>query len=331
MAKLTLSFKTRKLKVFTLGEGETLIGRDPACSICIDSLAIEPQHARVLSWPQGVAIVPCDKTHPVTVNGEAVDEPRLLAEGDEIAIGKHVLVFSLQSDAGPEADTEQDKVVKFPAVGWLQILSGTHMGRTIRLDKAFTRIGRPETDLAIIARRESGYYLSHLSGDHPPSVNGAAIREHAHRLEDGDTLDVGRLQLQFFDDAANARNSGVAGEAEKNSEQRRFSRIPFDVPVTLCQGDKTWETQLVDLSLHGALVREPEGFDGDTGTALRLVAHLRDGPDIGMDAHVAHREEGRLGLACDDIDLDSITHLRRLVELNLGDAELVERELSALG
>jgi len=31
------------------------------------------------------------------------------------------------------------------------------------------------------------------------------------------------------------------------------------------------------------------------------------------------------------IDLDSISHLRRLVELNLGDEALLERELAALG
>ncbi|MCG8610315.1 MAG: hypothetical protein MI864_07240, partial [Pseudomonadales bacterium] len=30
------------------------------------------------------------------------------------------------------------------------------------------------------------------------------------------------------------------------------------------------------------------------------------------------------------IDLDSITHLKRLIELNVGDPSLIERELSAL-
>jgi hypothetical protein len=35
-------------------------------------------------------------------------------------------------------------------------------------------------------------------------------------------------------------------------------------------------------------------------------------------------------LLCESIDLDSITHLRRLVELNAGDPALLERELTAL-
>jgi hypothetical protein len=38
-----------------------------------------------------------------------------------------------------------------------------------------------------------------------------------------------------------------------------------------------------------------------------------------------------LGFVCRHIDLESISHLRRLVELNLGDESLLERELAALG
>lgn len=45
---------------------------------------------------------------------------------------------------------------------------------------------------------------------------------------------------------------------------------------------------------------------------------------------LAHQKDGLLGLQCREIDLDSITHLRRLIELNLGSSELLERELGAL-
>lgn len=52
---------------------------------------------------------------------------------------------------------------------------------------------------------------------------------------------------------------------------------------------------------------------------------------IKMDITVAYIEDQQIGLDCKGIDLDSITHLRRLVELNLGDANLLKRELMALG
>jgi hypothetical protein len=44
----------------------------------------------------------------------------------------------------------------------------------------------------------------------------------------------------------------------------------------------------------------------------------------------SHTRGQNAGLLCLDIDIDSVTHLRRLVELNLGDSDLLERELSAL-
>ena len=52
---------------------------------------------------------------------------------------------------------------------------------------------------------------------------------------------------------------------------------------------------------------------------------------IRMDVTVAHVEDQHIGFRCEHIDLDSITHLRRLVELNVGDIDILNRELSALG
>jgi hypothetical protein len=49
-----------------------------------------------------------------------------------------------------------------------------------------------------------------------------------------------------------------------------------------------------------------------------------------MQTRVAHVEGPQAGLLCISIDIDSVTHLRRLLELNLGDPALLERELSAL-
>lgn len=62
-----------------------------------------------------------------------------------------------------------------------------------------------------------------------------------------------------------------------------------------------------------------------------LLVHLNKTNDqISMESAVTHVEGRRAGLHCLTIDLDSVTHLRRLVELNLGDPALLERELSAL-
>lgn len=49
-----------------------------------------------------------------------------------------------------------------------------------------------------------------------------------------------------------------------------------------------------------------------------------------MQVELTHEAKGQLGFVCTNIDLDSIKHLRRLIELNLGDQEELERELGAL-
>jgi hypothetical protein len=43
-----------------------------------------------------------------------------------------------------------------------------------------------------------------------------------------------------------------------------------------------------------------------------------------------HVEGPQVGLRCASIDLDSITHLRRLVELNSGDPAILDREFGSL-
>jgi len=327
MAKLTLAFKDRKLKVFALQGADCLIGRDADCAVQIDSLAVEPQHARIRSVGEAFVVEAVHDKAAVQVNDELITGAHTLAEGDQIRIGKHTLAFSAETD-GTVIDS---KVSVLPSAAWLQIQSGPHLGRTIRLDKAFTRIGKSEVNLAIIAHRDDGYYLSHLQGDSAPRVNDHEIGEQTRKLENTDRISVGELQLQFFADIHAAQGAQLAASGQTDREQRQFSRIPFDVSVTLSREGQSWNSELIDLSLHGALIRTPKGFAADAEQVFRLAVHLEGGPDISMDVVEAHRENDQLGLKCKDIDVDSITHLRRLVELNLGDPELLERELSALG
>ena len=54
------------------------------------------------------------------------------------------------------------------------------------------------------------------------------------------------------------------------------------------------------------------------------------GNHIAMSAEIAHLRGLHAGLLCRNIDLDSVTHLRRLIELQLGDPALLERDLGEL-
>lgn len=116
-------------------------------------------------------------------------------------------------------------------------------------------------------------------------------------------------------------------------EQRRhFSRVLFKARATLRGNANAAPCEVLDLSLKGALVRVTDNQPWPPESTCTLELALDGGQQvtIRMDAKVAHREGAVIGLHCVAIDLDSITHLRRLVELNLGDDALLQREVSAL-
>jgi len=114
-------------------------------------------------------------------------------------------------------------------------------------------------------------------------------------------------------------------------ERRRYTRIAFRSPGRLVFADCSFKVVLVDISLHGALIRLPPNtlIENDALCVLQVrLAPVKD--QISMECAVAHAEGRQAGLLCRSIDLDSATHLRRLVELNTGDPALLERELSKL-
>jgi len=113
-------------------------------------------------------------------------------------------------------------------------------------------------------------------------------------------------------------------------ERRRFSRIDFDARVEIAQDDKNWQAQLLDISLKGLLLAKMGPYQLQPTTPILVKIILSDQTSIAMSAQVVHQTLEQLHLACITIDIDSISHLRRLIELNIGDANAAERELSEL-
>ncbi|HZV54175.1 MAG TPA: PilZ domain-containing protein [Rhodocyclaceae bacterium] len=116
----------------------------------------------------------------------------------------------------------------------------------------------------------------------------------------------------------------------KGSDRRQFWRAAFHSGVQLVDASGSTLAELVDVSLKGALIKVPPEWAGKIDHLCQIKLRLADDAVIIMRAVVAHVEGRRVGLRCESMDLDSITHLRRLVELNAGDARMLERELAAL-
>lgn len=115
-------------------------------------------------------------------------------------------------------------------------------------------------------------------------------------------------------------------------KERHFHRINFDCIVKFEVEGARLDCELIDISLHGALIHNCTGATPDTGTRCRLILKLDESGEVEiiMDGSIAHKNENRIGICCQSIDLDSITHLRKLVESNLSDPSLLERDILAL-
>jgi hypothetical protein len=114
------------------------------------------------------------------------------------------------------------------------------------------------------------------------------------------------------------------------AERRRFRRIAFDAATRLMQDGRAWSVELCDISLKGLLVRRPPDWQGNPHQAFQACIELSADARLSLEVRLARSQNGQLGFRCTAIDLESICHLRRLVELNLGDERLMERELAAL-
>jgi len=113
-------------------------------------------------------------------------------------------------------------------------------------------------------------------------------------------------------------------------DHRHFTRVPFPAVVILRADNCQWECAVIDISLKGALLSRPVTWNAIPGHDVDLDVVIAEGIHIHMQGVVAHVEAGRVGVTCQHIDLDSAAHLRRLVELNLGDEAQLHRELQAL-
>jgi hypothetical protein len=115
------------------------------------------------------------------------------------------------------------------------------------------------------------------------------------------------------------------------TERRRFTRVQFDSRCRLYRDGRAHDARLVDVSMRGLLIERPDGWRGRRGDEQEVEVRLAEaGPAIRAVARVAHVQPDAVGFEVLTMDLDSATHLRRLLELNTGDPQRVHRELTAM-
>tara|TARA_R110001583_G_scaffold767_3_gene7110 strand:- start:2133 stop:2522 length:390 start_codon:yes stop_codon:yes gene_type:complete len=119
------------------------------------------------------------------------------------------------------------------------------------------------------------------------------------------------------------------------SERRQFSRIHFQSACSLnfskIVAESNLTASLLDISLDGALLTISHETSTLIGEQVEMQLTL-DGSDVTLllNGIVCHQQQALLGIQFTKIDIETMAHLKRLIELNSGDSENMHREFAQL-
>jgi len=231
MARLVLMFNKQVVKEYPLMKDSVTIGRNEENSIQINNLAVSGYHARIDAAGNDYILTDLQSTNGTFINDKRVVSQKL-SHGDNIIVGKHVILFV---GAGEAADSKSsalksdlDKTMMLDTakqkellskqkesgqtpelstkIGVVSFIEGADLGE-IELKKKLTKIGKADTSeiqlsglfmpatAATISRRPSGYVITTMGGK--IKVNGEAIKDSV-ALKDFDTIEVGKVKFQFY-------------------------------------------------------------------------------------------------------------------------------------
>ena len=84
------------------------------------------------------------------------------------------------------------------SVAVVQILSGPNAGKELELTKSLTTLGKPGVQVAVLARRPNGYFITHVEGTTLPLVSGKSVGESPHQLNDHDIIELAGVKMEFY-------------------------------------------------------------------------------------------------------------------------------------
>ena len=103
---------------------------------------------------------------------------------------------SIAKAAAKAAPAETTGSSQAPAV--VQILNGPNAGKELELIKNLTTLGKPGVQVAVLARRPHGYFLTHVEGATFPVVNGESLGEQLRQLKDHDVIELAGVKMEFY-------------------------------------------------------------------------------------------------------------------------------------
>ena len=80
----------------------------------------------------------------------------------------------------------------------VQVLTGPNAGKELELVKNLTTLGKPGMQVAVLTRRPHGYFITHVEGESFPLVNGKALTNQPHQLNEHDVIELAGVKMEFY-------------------------------------------------------------------------------------------------------------------------------------
>jgi hypothetical protein len=113
------------------------------------------------------------------------------------------------------------------------------------------------------------------------------------------------------------------------TENRYYSRIAFTADAEVYIDGVRYAAEMLDLSLRGTLLHfSASAVPVNLGVAYPLKINLPSSDmNLRFDAELVHQNGDYAGFRFQSLDVDSMTHLRKILDLNTGDHVKLTHEM----
>jgi pSer/pThr/pTyr-binding forkhead associated (FHA) protein len=193
-ARLVISQGDALMQVVTIDKEAMTIGRRPYNDVCLDDLTVSGEHAVLRSINGERFLLDLNSRNGCVVNGIPV-EKQLLVDGDVIDIGAFRLKFVIER-LNPELVSNEPQSDSSITARVTQV-NGRNRGKEVLLNQPITSLGKTGAHVAAIARRNGGFYITHIEGLTVPLINGEPAGIGSHLLKNGDAIELGGTMFRF--------------------------------------------------------------------------------------------------------------------------------------
>ncbi len=200
MPQLIVSVEGVEIKHVHLTRDRTTLGRKADNDIVLDNLVVSGRHCVFeLKGLADVYLEDPGSTNGTFINNQRVKRQRL-HDGEVIAIGNFRIQYLQASAASGFHETaafRPDAYATAALHASFQVLNGSSAGLEMPVVKAVTTFGKPGVAVVAVSHRRDGYYVAHLEGPVPATLNGDALTADAVLLSSHDVLELAGTRMLF--------------------------------------------------------------------------------------------------------------------------------------